>query len=173
MLFGVPMHALTNGVFPLTDLVGGEASTLPEQLAEAPDWERRFAIIDDVITHRLADAEPVSEAVAWAWRAVNSGGSQMRVGALADELGWSRKHLIAQFRDGVGLAPKTLSRVVRFNRVVRRLRPGHAGSLAQLAFESGYYDQAHFIRDFRQFAGVTPGEYLRQSLPNGAGVAVA
>ena len=83
--------------------------------------------------------------------------ARSRIGALADELGWSRRHLAATVRQELGMAPKPLARLLRFEGALQRLRAG--ADLADAALDSGYYDQAHFNRDFRAFAGVTPTEY--------------
>jgi AraC-like DNA-binding protein len=80
------------------------------------------------------------------------------IGELAAELGWSRRHLAVRFREELGMAPKALARLLRFERAVKRLRAGD--ELADLALDAGYYDQAHFNRDFRAFAGTTPTQYL-------------
>ena len=66
------------------------------------------------------------------------------------------------------LPPKTAARIFRFNRALRLLRELPAGGLAELAFECGYYDQAHLNRDFRAFAGTSPGELARRIGPDGA-----
>ena len=86
---------------------------------------------------------------------------------LAAELGWSRRHLAARFRDEVGVSPKALARLLRFERALELLG---TRTLADIAYECGYYDQAHFNRDFRAFAGATPGELLARRLPDGGGV---
>ena len=93
----------------------------------------------------------------WSWqRLLNSDGA-VPVASLAEEVGWSRRHLAARFREHVGLPPKALARILRFERAAERLRRG--ADLADAALDSGYYDQAHFNRDFRAFAGLTPTEY--------------
>jgi AraC-like DNA-binding protein len=88
------------------------------------------------------------------------------VRALAAEVGWSRKHLAARFHEQVGLAPKALARVLRFRRALRLL--GGAGAQrSDVALRCGYYDQAHFNRDYRAFTGTTPGAWLRERAAGG------
>ena len=84
----------------------------------------------------------------------------MPVGALAQEVGWSRRHLVTRFRQQVGLPPKTIARVVRFEGLLRRVAGTGGAAWSRIAAECGYYDQAHMNRDFREFAGTTPTEYL-------------
>ena len=86
---------------------------------------------------------------------------------LVEEIGWSQKHFINRFRDELGLAPKTLGRVLRFARAIEVIKGGRAVGFAALAAECGYYDQAHFARDVRQFAGVSPRELVRSASPAG------
>jgi AraC-like DNA-binding protein len=163
-LLGVPMHELLGRVVALDDVL--EAGTLLEELAEAPGWEARFARLDAELTRRLDAASPSHPAVQAAYRRLVATHGAVPVGVLAAELGWSRRHLAARFRDEVGVAPKALARLLRFERALELLgdRP-----LADVAYECGYYDQAHFNRDFRAFAGVTPGELRAARLPDGAG----
>ena len=94
----------------------------------------------------------------------------MDIGALASEIGWSRKHLIARFREHIGLPPKTAARVLRFGRAVQQIESAERVRWAEIAYECGYYDQAHFNRDFREFTGGTPSEFLARRIPDGGGL---
>ncbi|HZA89831.1 MAG TPA: helix-turn-helix domain-containing protein [Solirubrobacterales bacterium] len=173
LLLGVPMEALTNRVVDLEDLLGGAAALLVEQLHEAPSWDARFDLVDEFVAARLAQARPPSPSVAWAWKRLGENRGRLEIGALAGELGCSRKHLIAQFREQVGLPPKMVARILRFRGVLESLERGNGTRLAEVAQECGYYDQAHLNRDFREFAGITPTEFLDRRLPGGEGSAVA
>jgi AraC-like DNA-binding protein len=168
-LLGLPMHHLSNAVIELDDVLGAEVARLAERLHDAPDWAARFDLLDAALTARLAEARPASPAVAWAWGRLRATHGAVTVGALTTELGWSRRHLAAQFREQIGLPPKLLGRILRFNRVVALLSSSDPERWVEVAYGCGYYDQAHFNRDFRQFAGATPTEFLASRLPDGAG----
>jgi AraC-like DNA-binding protein len=169
MLLGVPMHELAGLVVPLEDLLGREADELAERLVEAPGWEARFALLDDVIARRLDAAAPLDGAVEHAWRRLVVSHGDVPVAALARDVGFSRRHLLHRFRDHVGLGPKVFARILRFRRATRLLlRPG-GPSLSEVALGCGYFDQAHLNRDFRAFAGCTPTELLARRLPDEGG----
>ncbi len=73
--------------------------------------------------------------------------------------GLTRQHLARRFQQYVGVGPKRFCRVVRFRSLLDRLHAGRALSWSALAADSGYYDQAHLIADFRQFTGQTPEQF--------------
>ena len=164
-LLGLPMCELTNGILDLEDHLGAIARRLMARLHDAPNWEGRFAILDRFIGERMNASRPVADGVAWAWRALHESNGRVTIGSLAGELGWSRKRMVAAFDDQIGLPPKLLARVLRFGQVVRALDHSDAVSWAAVADASGYFDQAHLIKDFRAFAGCTPREFLRHRLP--------
>ena len=110
---------------------------------------------------------PLTGCLAWAWRRLSDSRGGVEIGALAGELGCSRKHLIARFREQVGLPPKTIARILRFREGALDLQNGGGDRLAEVAQDCGYYDQAHLNRDFREFAGLTPTEFLDRRLPGG------
>lgn len=171
-LLGMPMHELANAVVELEDVLGQAAEKLAARLAETPSWGERLVLLDDALAARLAAGAEVSPQVAHAWSRLCQTAGGVTVGDLADELGWSRRHLVTRFREQVGLPPKVLARVLRFQRSLRLLgADGRARPWAEVAVACGYYDQAHLNRDFREFAGCTPTELLAARLPDRAGVA--
>ncbi|MDX8433958.1 MULTISPECIES: AraC family transcriptional regulator [Mesorhizobium] len=153
--FGLPMSELTDRMVGLDDVLGLEGIALRERLGEARDWDTRFAIAESFVAARLAEAKRMSAEIAWAYRQVIGSGGRTRVSLLADELGWSRKHLAAKFSDAIGIGPKTLSRIVRFNRALS-LSKHQLDDWAGIAADCGYADQAHLVREFRDLAGETP-----------------
>ncbi|MDZ4735825.1 MAG: helix-turn-helix domain-containing protein [Rhodospirillaceae bacterium] len=119
----------------------------------------RFGILDDSLLTRLARAADAPHQVDRALGGIKATGGAIGIGMLARELDCSRKQLIRLFDDTVGLPPKILARIYWFERAVRRLDTASRPALSELALECGYYDQAHFNREFRAFVGCTPGEY--------------
>jgi AraC-like DNA-binding protein len=155
--FGMPMGELSRRVVELEDLMGRQAAELAERLYDAPGWHARLAMLERVVAERVLEAPPLPAELEWAWRRLHATDGALPVAALADELGWSRRHLSATVARELGLPPKALARILRFERAVGRLRDG--ADLADVALDSGYYDQAHFNRDFKRFAGATPTAY--------------
>jgi AraC-like DNA-binding protein len=168
-LLGVPMSELTGRVVDLCEVGGVAGRRLADEVREASSWERRFDLLDHFLLSR-AERGPVPTAqVTWALRRLLDGRGRLPVSAIAEEVGWSHRHLIAKFRQQIGLPPKALSRIVRFNELLRRIRnSSDRVSWTELAYECGYYDQAHLNRDFREFAGTTPSDFLARCRPAGA-----
>jgi AraC-like DNA-binding protein len=170
LLLGIPMDELAQRVVTLEELFGRGGILLREAVAEAPDWAARFAVIDDFLLTLLDRARsPVPSVTRALGRLYESGGT-VPVGVLAAEIGCSRRHLISRFREQVGVTPKLLARILRFERAVALVDAGTEMGWAEIAQACGYYDQAHMIRDFHQFAGGPPGEFARRRLPDGGGV---
>jgi len=172
-LLGLPMSELSRRVVALEDVLGAPAARLVERLHDAGGWETRFALLDHLLLGRLAGAAPVAPEVEHAWARLKGADGAVAVATLAAEVGWSRRHLAARFHDDVGLPPKTVARILRFERVTGTLRAGGGAALADIAYACGYADQAHLNRDFRAFAGTTPTAFVARLLPGGAGVAGA
>jgi len=168
LLLRTPMHELSGRVVPLTALWGRAGTLLHEALACAGGWEERFALLDDFFLARLDDALSPVPSVTRALGRLRASGGTARVSELAAEIGCSRRHLAAGFHEQVGVSPKLLGRILRFQRAVSLV--GSGSGWAEIALRCGYYDQAHMVRDFNQFAGASPGEFARRWLPDGGGV---
>jgi AraC-like DNA-binding protein len=164
-LFRVPMGSLTGRIIDLEELLGRRATRLVEQLQEQGSWAKRFDVLDATLTQWLSEAPPRSTEVSWAHARLRTSHGRVRVSWLAQELGWSRKRMAARFREEVGLTPKAVARVLRFERAVRlaSVELAQRGDLGwgRLAHECGYYDQAHLIREFKAISGCTPGTFFQ------------
>lgn len=166
-LFGVPMASLANATVEFQDMLGAVAGALLGRLLDASTWDERFDLLDDFLLDRLRRAARTEPDVAWMWSQIVQSKGRVAVGSFARATGRSRKHLISRFHEQVGLTPKTVARIVRFEGVAERLRVATGVRLSELALEAGYYDQSHCLRDFTAFASTTPTIYRAHVVPNG------
>ncbi|MGH3494783.1 MAG: helix-turn-helix domain-containing protein [Sciscionella sp.] len=163
-LLGACPRELSNTVCALEELPVPWGAELAPMLHGAPSWPERFAILDRVLSQGLRPVEVPAE-VRFAWRALLAGQGTLGVGALAKQVGWSRRHLTQRFATAVGVTPKQAARLMRFERSTTLVRAGVTSSLAQLALDCGYYDQAHMSGEWREFAGCPPSTWIREELP--------
>jgi len=165
-LFGGIMGGVANRVLHLEDLQGSASLRFLDRLRNAPSPVERFAMLDAFLMERLAVAPDPAPEVVWVWNQLAASGGTARILELAHDVGWSRKHLRARFLEQVGLAPKTVGRIMRFHGALQRIGAATRVNWAELAADCGYADQAHFNRDFRDFAGDSPETYLRARVPD-------
>ena len=155
-LLGTPMRDLTGGSMGLDDVLGPRAKELAERLAEAPGPAARFDVLDVLLTAWLRPGQgPDGPATRGWWRLQETAG-RITVGKVAAEVGVSRRRLETGFRREIGLSPKTVGRIARFQRAAQVLS-APSGTL-QAAVACGYADQPHLNREVRALAGITPTE---------------
>ncbi|QLY32862.1 helix-turn-helix domain-containing protein [Nocardia huaxiensis] len=164
-LFGIPTAALGAWVVDLRELLGPSAVELRERLSATASWPRRFAILDEILLRRI-EPVPWNPELAHAWKLLSGPDPEVRVGAVADEIGWSRRHLGNRFAAEFGVTPKDAVRIARFERSHQLLRQPQAPLLSEVAALSGYYDQAHMAREWRELAGMPPSVWReREEFP--------
>ena len=162
LVFGLPLYTLANRVVPLDEVLGG--ADLAERVHAAGAWPERFGVLDALLRRRLADARLPDAGVWWAWQRLKEFRGRVAIGALAAELGWSRKRIVARFRDEVGVAPKTYARLLRFDRARSLAEAAAVPDWSWIAHACGYYDQSHLIHDFRAISGRTPETFFQDAV---------
>ncbi|MEU9519762.1 helix-turn-helix domain-containing protein [Streptomyces sp. NPDC048224] len=174
-VYGMPSAELARRLVPLDELLGALAVELVDRLRAATTWAARFAALDELLLRAVgSDARDdhvrrVRPEVAEAWRRLLAARGRVRVGAVAAELGWSRRYLTERFRGEVGLSPKTLARVLRFEHAHELAAARKPLPWGEVATVSGYADQAHLVRDWREFTGRSPTAWRRGEVLLGAG----
>ncbi|GAA0398051.1 helix-turn-helix domain-containing protein [Streptomyces luteireticuli] len=158
-LFGVPLRELTDSYAGFHDLLGTGSRHLTDRLAEAPDWPARFRLLDSYLIARIGAGPELPAQVRHAWQRLSMLSGDVRIGALADEVGWSRQHLNARFRREIGLSPKSVARIARLQRSLSLMYDTGPLSWADAAAAAGYADQPHLNRDFRMLTGCSPTEF--------------
>jgi len=158
-LLGLPMHEIAGHVVDLGHLVGERRATrLLEQLIEARGWQSRLQVVEAFLVDLSATATDPDPRMTWCWEALRRTGGRIPIVRLAHATGWSHRHLIHQFRQQVGVTPKTAARIIRFHTTIGALEKRKDQPIARTAVECGYYDQAHLARELRALAGLTPVE---------------
>jgi AraC-like DNA-binding protein len=156
LLFGVPAGELAGRHTPLQDLWGPSAVEARERPSEAGGLQRKLDVFEALLAARLPTVRGLHPAVA---QALERFTTTADVRQAVKESGYSHRRFIALFQRGLGLTPKLYCRVLRFQEALEQVAAHTAASLVEVALDVGYSDQAHFNREFREFAGVSPGEY--------------
>ncbi|MDB6079690.1 MAG: transcriptional regulator, AraC family [Akkermansiaceae bacterium] len=159
--FDLPLDEMRGTDLPLEALWGPAADELHDRLLHASSGTRRLAILEQALLGRLRENARVHPVIAKAAAQLDRGGEPVEIAALAAAVGWSDRYFIKTFSEQVGITPKVFGRIRRFQGALRRMKRDRECSWTELALDCGYYDQAHFIREFKALAGMTPGAYRR------------
>jgi AraC-like DNA-binding protein len=154
-LLGPAISEIDAPLVGLEHIVGADTRRLSDQVRSARTWEERGRVVDQFLLERATHGPQPSPEVTRAWQLLMRSGGQTTISGIADEVGWSHKHLITKFKQQIGLTPRLAARLLRLSMVWRHL--GDDQSWARIAAGSGYADQPHLIREFRRFTGTTPG----------------
>ncbi len=172
-LWRVPLHELTDDVVAAEAIDGALLAALRDRLDAAATIEARMAVLTSLLTPRI-DLDTLATGTVHAALRTLDRDREVGMGARAARLGVTHQHLVRIFRDGVGVPPRLLTRILRFDGVVRAVGPlTGPPRWATIAADAGYYDQSHLVSEFRLLAGVTPTEYWARRLPGGEHLAEA
>jgi AraC-like DNA-binding protein len=158
---GHPAGLFADSHIDLQTLWGAQARELRERLCSAPTLALRFRILEGALLERLSRPLKRHGAVRAALSALDRGA---RVGDIVQQVDLSHRRFNELFTAEVGMTPKLYGRVQRFQRASRLARRP-LSDWAELAAACGYFDQSHLIRDFIDFAGFSPEEFRRHSIP--------
>jgi AraC-like DNA-binding protein len=159
---GIPLSDLENTHVGLDHIWGRDGLELHERLIDAPTIAARFDIVENFLLSRPWSSVHRHPGVAAALAAIE-GNPSIRMADIRDLVGLPTKRLIALFRAEVGLSPKAYARIRRLQAALRSLATGSVGG-ARVAADVGYFDQAHYVREFRSFTGMTPTQYAEQRI---------
>jgi AraC-like DNA-binding protein len=161
LFFPQPLDALTNRVVDLDDMWGTAARDLWEQLADAPDDSAHVDRMSSALLARLARATSDPVTASAVSDLVRSAG-RASISLIAARIGVTPRHLQRRFGQRIGVPPKLLARILRFQNTLRQRAPAPDGRTdwVRVAVHCGYSDQSHLIRDYAAFAGETPGSLM-------------
>jgi len=164
--FDLPYGEIVDQVVDFSKYEKEAAFTLAKKIEESSTPALRFQVLQDFLIGRLQRHESKEDIfVRQACRYIVQSEGAYSVQELVKLIGFSERQLERKFKQQVGITPKLLSRIVRFQKFVAQSRSSKDMNLADASISCGYFDQSHFTRDFMKFSGVSPRNYLSSSHP--------
>ncbi|MGZ8552408.1 MAG: DUF6597 domain-containing transcriptional factor [Chitinophagaceae bacterium] len=159
-----PVSSLENKAVHISNVFGEKGKELEVKVLASNNNAERIKIIETFLLSRLIDPQTINTITKSCVDIIFRSQGQLDVLELAGELKINRRNMERKFVSAIGLSPKQLSRVVRLQATLKMLEQKNFGSLTSLAYENGYYDQAHFIKDFKEFTGTSPKFFFSENL---------
>src|SRR5262245_57476914 len=157
-LLPVPHSEITDTTFDAEEILGARARWLQEELMELPRAEDRVAHLQTRLCAWARARQARDLPFEYAVSQVRRYEGRIRIDILAQDVGWSRRRLERRFLEHAGVSPRALASIVRFNAVYKRMRHVATGGYATL-IQDHYFDQSHFLKAFKRYAGMTPRAY--------------
>lgn len=155
-----PLEKLVDVETPITSLFGDEvANELEEKIIQAENTQQRIEIIETFLLNRLSEKMTIENLVKITVDTLLETNGSARINNLLKDDLTKRRKLERDFRKQIGISPKQLSKVLRLQTALKMLI-NEKDTLTNIAYHSEYFDQAHFIKDFKEFVGTTPKEFL-------------
>ena len=159
MLFDLPANELTDAMVNCETLWGAEGRILEEKVMLAPDNARRVEIVSTFLLDRIKRTESSHFGFMFLVKKIIANNTLISIPSFASDCNLSRRQLERKFKEFSGFSPKDFFRLVRFKNVLKESEHPNK-SLAQIAIDSGYYDQAHFNHEFKKYSGYSPREFF-------------
>jgi AraC-like DNA-binding protein len=156
--FKEPLHELFRESLSLDNfMLRSELLLLEEQLCEATTDKKRIDVVEQFLISKITHTEP-DKLVLTALSLIHKSKGNIRIKELMEQLHISQSPLEKRFRKAVGTSPKKFASIVRMKNLLQQYDPSN--SLTDLGYEAGFYDQAHFIKTFKNFTGDTPENFF-------------
>lgn len=160
----IPLKEMENTVIPLETLFGKAGQEIERAIVDAASTAERINHIETFLRNRLTAAKTIDRLVKTTVETILTANGQLSVSELSRKTNANRRLLERKFSAAIGLSPKQLSKIIRLQATFKTLLTTESTSLTTLAYEGKYFDQAHFIRDFKEFTGITPKDFFAGTL---------
>jgi AraC-like DNA-binding protein len=161
---GIAVSEMENKAVELKVLFGEEGLNLEEKVLAEKTNEARIKVIEKFLLQALQRDDAINRITKQIVQVLLESNGQMSVDDLAEGLQINRRQLERKFSSAIGLSPKQLSKMIRLQNTLKMMGQKQFTSLTSLAYENGYFDQAHFIKDFKEFTGVSPKQFYGENL---------
>ncbi len=160
-----PIKEMENRAVPLEEVFTSEdVNKLIDDILNAKSQENRIEVVEQFLKSLLQDSKTIDRIVKSTVETITTANGQLKVSEVSDQLNTNVRQLERKFANAVGLSPKQLSKTIRLQAALKLLLNKKHEKLTSLAYEGEFYDQAHFIRDFKSFTGLTPKEFYGDHL---------
>jgi AraC-like DNA-binding protein len=159
----IPIKEMDDQAIPLEKLFGIQGAELEKNVLKASTVQEKINIVETFLLERL-NTETIDRIVQTTVDLLLNVDGKISVNELSKQTNINRRQLERKFSSAIGLSPKQLSKTIRLQTTIKHLLNKEYASLTALAYESEYYDQAHFIKDFKEFTGFTPKEFYGDTL---------
>lgn len=165
-IFGLPMYEFCNERVNLNDVLGKEIGILQEKIAEAKTYQERIEILDNYLTIKLLKAKKTFDRTDFAANLIIEKNGVINISELMTDLYVCRRQFERQFLQKVGVSPKYYARIRRISYLcsIMATKRWQIDDWHDLIYQSGYYDQSHFIKEFTTFTGKSPSHYLKNNV---------
>lgn len=160
----IPIKEMENTAVTLEKLFGKYGKEIEQKILKANTTLERIKLIEIFLFFRLTDTETIDRIVKSTVETILTANGQLSIDELSKQTNINRRQLERKFSSAIGLSPKQLSKTIRLQATLKMLLNKKFTSLTALAYENEYYDQAHFIKDFKELTGFTPKEFYGNSL---------
>ncbi len=160
--FPFPMNEISRSVVDADLIWGNDFADLRERILANKADAKKFQIVEGFLLKNYLSNLIFNPCVEYALNKMIDQPHQISLRALNDKIGYSQKHFIKLFKDQIGIAPKSYLKILRFQKAVSEIETTGEIDWALLAQNCGFYDQAHFINDFKAFSGFSPEEYAKR-----------
>ena len=157
--FPFPMTEISDCVVDADLVWGSDFVDLREALLATRDVSQRFGMVETFLLTKFQSRLDLNPCVEFAVTEMTARPDEISIARMNQKIGYSQKHFIDMFKKQVGVTPKSYLRIMRFQKAVQSIDAAAAIDWGQISQECGFYDQAHFINDFKHFCGFTPEQY--------------
>jgi AraC-like DNA-binding protein len=160
----IPIKEMENTAVPLEKLFGQNGINIEQKILNANSTAERIQIIENFLVNIISERKAIDNIVNATVETILKANGQFSVTEFSENNNINRRQLARKFSSAIGLSPKQLAKTIRIQTALKALLNNEQTSLTDLAYENEYFDQAHFIKDFKEFTGLTPKEFYGDDL---------
>lgn len=158
------VDSFTGATLTITDVWGEDGTKLEAKMLQCKNYQERIALLEKFLLEKRDNLKIDNAPVEYCVDAIIESTGAISVDAVSENLGMSKRQLERRFTAAVGINPKLFARITRFQNVLQLIENKEFKNFTTTAYDGGFYDQAHFIKDFKDFTGLNPKQYFDENL---------